>query len=210
MAIQGRAVRTRGALVRAAAAEFDEAGYEGARLSHISELADVSMGALTFHFPAKATLAAAVEEEGLAITKALVERLSDGRAPGFEAVVELTVGLVGLLEEDLVVRSCVRLARERPGGGGRWVDVWLPAVRDQLSLECAGGHSVLIEEVRQGMADLVVYLLAGAELQVRGGIGAPVGVPYSAGRRLERIWRLILAGVLAEQAWSGGTCSLSS
>ncbi|MFI8961059.1 TetR family transcriptional regulator [Streptomyces sp. NPDC053493] len=191
MAIQRRAVRTRGALVRAAAAEFDEAGYEGARLSHISELADVSMGALTFHFPAKAALADAVEEEGLALARALVERLSEGRTTGLEAVIELTVGLVELLEEDLVVRSSVRLARERPGGAGRWTGVWLPAVREQLRLVCA-------EEVREVAADLVVYLLAGAESQVRAAL-AVSGGPVAGGgvaERLGHIWRLALSGVL--------------
>lgn len=200
MAIQGRAVRTRGALVRAAAAEFDEAGYEGARLSHISELAACSMGALTFHFPAKAALADAVEEEGLAITKALVDRLCEGRAPGLEAVIGLTVGLVGLLEEDLVVRSCVRLARERPGGVGRWVEVWLPAVRAQLGEAYEGGRSPHVEEVRQTVADMVVYLLAGAESQVRAAGGGPSSVTRTVAERLERIWRLALAGVLFDDS----------
>ncbi|MFE1380819.1 TetR family transcriptional regulator [Streptomyces sp. NPDC058740] len=193
-------MRTRGALVRAAAAEFDEAGYEGARLSHISELAAVSMGALTFHFPAKSALADAVEEEGLAITKALVERLCEGRAPGLEAVIGLTVGLVGLLEEDLVVRSSVRLARERPGGVGRWVEVWLPAVRDQLGQAYDGGRSPHVEEVRQTVADMVVYLLAGAESQVRAGSDGASSMTRSVAERLERIWRLALAGVLFDEA----------
>ncbi|MEU8760440.1 TetR/AcrR family transcriptional regulator [Streptomyces sp. NPDC048659] len=195
MATQVRAVRTRGRLVRAAAAEFDEAGYEGARLAHISELAAVSMGALTFHFPAKSALADAVEEEGLAITKALVERLCDGRAPGLEGVIGLTVGLVGLLEEDLVVRSSVRLARERPGGAGRWAEVWLPAVRDQLVAAYEGGRSPRVEELRQTLADMVVYLLAGAESQVRAGAQGPSSVTRSVAERMERIWRLALAGV---------------
>ncbi|MEU7643560.1 TetR/AcrR family transcriptional regulator [Streptomyces huasconensis] len=197
MAIQGRAVRTRDALVRAAAAEFDEAGYEGARLSRISELADVSMGALTFHFPAKAALADAVQEEGLAITEALVERLSKGCAPGLDAVIALSVGLVRLLEEDPVVRSSVRLAGERPGGAGRWVDIWLPAVRDHLWPQCEGARSAGIEEVRQAVTDMVVYLLTGAASQVRAGLGVSAGASRSAGERLERIWRLVVAGVVA-------------
>ncbi|MFD7066167.1 TetR family transcriptional regulator [Streptomyces sp. NPDC059913] len=199
MVIQGRAARTRGILVRAAATEFCEVGYQGARLSRISQLAAVSMGALTFHFPAKAALADAVEEEGLAITRDLVERLSKERDPGLEAVVGLTVGIATLLEEDDVVRSAVRLARERPGGAGRWVEVWLPAVREQLHRAYEDGHPPRAEELRQTLADMAVYLLAGAELQVRADREATDPVVRSSAARLERIWRLALTGAPAER-----------
>ncbi|MCP3819189.1 TetR/AcrR family transcriptional regulator [Streptomyces sp. A3M-1-3] len=191
-------MRTRGVLVRAAAVEFGEAGYGGARLSRICESAAVSMGALTFHFPIKAALADAVEKEGGAITRALVERLRKKRGPELDAVIGLTIGLAGLLEEDLVVRSSVRLARERPGGAGRWVDVWLPAVLELLHRAYEGGQLRQAEGSFQAVADMIVYLLAGAESQIRYGVAAPAGASRSASDQLEQIWRLVLCGVAAE------------
>ncbi|GGZ46914.1 helix-turn-helix domain-containing protein [Streptomyces subrutilus] len=197
MVFQERAVRTRSVLVRAAAAEFGEVGYGGARLSRICASAAVSMGALTFHFPVKAALADAVEQEGGAITRALVERLLV-RRPELDAVIGLTVGLAGLLDEDPVVRSSVRLARERPGGGACWVDVWLPAVRDLLHRAYETGQLRQSAASSQTLADMVVYLLAGAELQARVGAELAAGARHSTSDQLERIWRLVLSGVAAE------------
>ncbi|MEV0219954.1 helix-turn-helix domain-containing protein [Streptomyces sp. NPDC050704] len=200
MTVQERAVRTRGVLVWVAAREFDELGYEGARLARICESAAVSMGALTFHFGSKAALADAVEKEGGSITKALVERLLDNHGSELDAVFGLTVGLAGLLETDVVVRSSVRLGRERSRGGGRWVDVWIPAVRELLLRAYEGGQLRQAEASPQTVADLVVYLLVGAESQIRAGAAAPAGAPGSASDQLERIWRLALRGVAAESA----------
>ncbi|MFI8965574.1 ScbR family autoregulator-binding transcription factor [Streptomyces sp. NPDC053493] len=62
MAKQDRAIRTRKAILEAAAAVFDERGYEAAKLSDILALAQVTKGALYFHFDSKEDLAHAVIE----------------------------------------------------------------------------------------------------------------------------------------------------
>ncbi len=58
MSKQERAERTRRALIKSAAAVFEEYGYAQARLALISTGAGVSTGALHFHFENKAAVAA--------------------------------------------------------------------------------------------------------------------------------------------------------
>ncbi|MFG2603388.1 ScbR family autoregulator-binding transcription factor [Streptomyces sp. NPDC048514] len=60
MALQERAIRTRRAILVAAAAVFAEVGYEAATISEILNRADVTKGALYFHFASKEELAQAV------------------------------------------------------------------------------------------------------------------------------------------------------
>lgn len=187
MVMQERAVRTREALVRAAAAEIDGKGYAGATLSGICKSAEVSMGALTFHFANKSELADAVVERGCEVTRELVDAVVASRQCALRSVEALTLGLAELLEEDVAVRSAALLARERPEAATDWTAVWLPVVRGLL--ENAGEQG----ELRAGalpvtVAALVAHLLAGAEVQRR--CGGTVN-------RLEPIWELVLNGVAA-------------
>lgn len=57
---QDRAVRTRQAILEAAAVVFEEHGYDAAKLSDIVSIANVTKGALYFHFDSKDDLAQAV------------------------------------------------------------------------------------------------------------------------------------------------------
>lgn len=60
MAKQERAERTRVAILEAAAKEFDEFGYEGARLERIVERTGATKGAVYFHFRSKLDIARAL------------------------------------------------------------------------------------------------------------------------------------------------------
>ncbi|MGW1161897.1 ScbR family autoregulator-binding transcription factor [Streptomyces sp. NPDC002513] len=60
MARQERAIRTRQAILLAAAEVFDEVGYEAATISDVLQRSGVTKGALYFHFSSKEELAQAV------------------------------------------------------------------------------------------------------------------------------------------------------
>ncbi|WP_405783045.1 TetR family transcriptional regulator [Streptomyces sp. NBC_00859] len=196
MVIQERAARTRGALVRAAAEEIDRNGYEGAALARICKRAEVSMGALTFHFASKDKLADAVGDRGRQLTHDLVDRQLSSRASALCSVVDLTSGIAGLLEQDVIVRSAARLARECPDAVGCWTQVWLPAVR--MLLEQAYREGELGEAGGpEAVADLAVHLMAGAEAHIRTAAAVRGAPSESAAARLVRIWQLALRGVSA-------------
>ncbi|MGQ4419832.1 TetR family transcriptional regulator, partial [Streptomyces sp. SAS_269] len=60
MALQERAIRTRRNILVAAADVFADVGYEAATISEILQRANVTKGALYFHFASKEQLAQAV------------------------------------------------------------------------------------------------------------------------------------------------------
>lgn len=60
MARQERAIRTKLAILNAAAAVFDERGYDAATIGEVLARAGVTKGALYFHFPSKQALAEGV------------------------------------------------------------------------------------------------------------------------------------------------------
>jgi AcrR family transcriptional regulator len=194
---QSRAARTRELLILAAAAEIDRNGYRGATIAGICKAAGVSMGALTFHFANKAELAQAVGELGARTTRGLTAGLRVERPPVLWAVGAVTRGIARLLEDDVVVRSAARLARERPEAGERWSSSWSPVVCGLLERADEAGE-LRPGTVPQTVTDLVEYLLTGVEAHP----WAPSGPAGAEGvvSRLDRVWPLIERAVACEKA----------
>ncbi|MFR9795727.1 adenylyl-sulfate kinase [Streptomyces sp. MS06] len=193
MARQKRATHTRQAVIGAAAREFDLAGYEGTSLSRISKVAEISVGALTFHFPTKGELCAAVLSEGGVLTREALRKVVARPEAALDSVIAVTLELARLLERETVVRAAARLSRELPDGDAVWHAVWIP-VLERLLRQTAPG------EVRPGTDPAVVVTLAthfviGAEAHVRGRLRAPHVHPGQADERLLGLWRLALIGI---------------
>ncbi|MGQ4403048.1 ScbR family autoregulator-binding transcription factor [Streptomyces hayashii] len=105
MALQERAVRTRRAVLVAAAAVFAEVGYEAATISEILARAGVTKGALYFHFSSKEELAQAVLASQLGAIPAVPTRelmLQQGLDEAFVLAHLLAVG-------DPLVQGSIRL-----------------------------------------------------------------------------------------------------
>ncbi|MFI9649031.1 ScbR family autoregulator-binding transcription factor [Streptomyces sp. NPDC052040] len=107
MAKQERAVRTRNALIQSAAELFTQDGFEAVSLSTISSRAGVSNGALHFHFPSKAALAAAVRDAAARrfgrITSA--ERPPPQLGGSLQSLVDTSHALLQGLRHDVVLRA---------------------------------------------------------------------------------------------------------
>ncbi|MGW2540420.1 TetR family transcriptional regulator [Kitasatospora sp. NPDC001574] len=211
---QERAHQTHRALLRAAAAEFDEHGYAGTSLARVSQAAGVTMGALTFHFPSKAALADAVRADAAALTRAAVDPDPGRTPPREEGVAELTDTLTRLLQEEPSVRAAARLTWEQPESAGNWHAGWSPDLRDRLARERAGAARPAATQptaaqpatAESGDLDaldsldleaLAHCLVVGSEALRRGVITLGGGAPVSeeeTRRRLRRLWRRVLAG----------------
>ncbi|MFF4115105.1 TetR family transcriptional regulator [Streptomyces sp. NPDC001714] len=182
--MQKRAARTYDALIRAAAAEFDSRGYEGASLSRISKGASASMGALTFHFPTKRHLADAVRAVGRDAVAVVTDGAEADRRAPLEALEGLTLALVRLLEQDVVARAAARLERDGPCGDPRACPAgeWTHGVRVLLERAAVAG------ELRPGVPpDTVVALLT----WLVAGSGAACRAPA------EEVWQVLLHGMSA-------------
>ncbi|MEW2040835.1 TetR family transcriptional regulator [Streptomyces sp. NPDC005534] len=82
MTRQERAVRTREALIEAAARLFDRDGYEVTSLAAVTAKAQVSAGALYFHFATKADLADAVTHAALSRLRRIIDARTATRTDG--------------------------------------------------------------------------------------------------------------------------------
>ncbi|MEU3064025.1 ScbR family autoregulator-binding transcription factor [Streptomyces subrutilus] len=129
MARQERAVRTRRVILEAAAAVFDERGYDAATIADILSRAGVTKGALYFHFASKQELAQGV----------LDEQFGEGGVPQRESKLQELVDVAMLLayrmKREPMLSAGARLSlgpgmREIFGGGS--VPGWIEFTRTLL------------------------------------------------------------------------------
>ncbi|MYU20817.1 TetR/AcrR family transcriptional regulator [Streptomyces sp. SID8352] len=172
---QERSERTRARLIRASSTVFDAVGYERAALTAISDLAEVSKGALSFHFAAKADLARAVQAEACAVSGARLAELARQEGPGLDLAIAMTHDLVRLMDTDVVVRAGARLAQEidTPGDPSLHCHVnWLGALFQALHRARVDG--TLTEDAEVGAATaLLMSLVVSAAAMSRLPSGPP-------------------------------------
>ncbi|MGW0345984.1 TetR family transcriptional regulator [Streptomyces anthocyanicus] len=203
MTTQPRALRTRRALMRAAAVHFDRHGYEGTSLVRVCREAGISMGALTFHFPTKDKLADALVEQGGAATRAAVDAALEGGAEPapheLRRVRALLLVVARLLESETHVRAAARLTRERPSAGAGWTASWVPPLHELLARAHAQGQ--LRGEADPRIMTLTASsLIAGVDAHLRYLLHAPGGNENEDCTvvQLARMWDFVIHGAQAQ------------
>ena len=194
MAQQERARSTRQAIIDAAARIFEDQGYGGTSLANVAVEAQVTKGALYFHFPAKNVLAAAVIAAQHAMAAEDGERVLAQRWPPLETMILISRGFAVQLVGHSVMRAGIRLTFEASAFGH---DVRQPY------LDWAATFDELTREAQQdGVIGADVDTAAFARLMV----GAYTGVQMVSGiltgradvlERLADLWRTVLPGILA-------------
>ncbi|MFH7598799.1 ScbR family autoregulator-binding transcription factor [Streptomyces racemochromogenes] len=107
---QDRAVRTRRAILDAAAVVFEEYGYDAAKLSDIVNIAKVTKGALYFHFESK---------EGLA--QSVIDAQNQGQPQAlpqqYKAQEFIDIGMVfsHQMRHEVLIRASARLTLDQTG-----------------------------------------------------------------------------------------------
>ncbi|MFC5719647.1 ScbR family autoregulator-binding transcription factor [Streptomyces gamaensis] len=110
MAKQDRAIRTRQTILEAAAAVFDERGYDAATISEILARAEVTKGALYFHFASKEELAHAVVDAQAAMLPPYPDLAWSSR---MQQLVDLGMIFCHRLRVDPLLRGSARLCMEQ-------------------------------------------------------------------------------------------------
>lgn len=163
MARQERAVRTRRTILEAAGAVFDEHGYTSTTIAMVLARAEVTKGALYFHFPSKESLARAVLDEPLPVGAVPPQRCK------LQEIVDVTFVFGQHLLDDALLKGGVRLAVDRSVPGvehsgpfRQWTD------RLVCLLQQARAQGELLPSVEPGdTAELVVGAFAGIQLLSR-------------------------------------------
>jgi AcrR family transcriptional regulator len=128
MARQERAIRTRNAVLDAAAAVFAERGYESATIVEILERADVTKGALYFHFASKEELAQGVLEHA-------VTGMPPEQPIKIQSFVDMGLILAHRLPREPLLRGAARLAADQGAQrffGRPWRE-WIDVAATQLT-----------------------------------------------------------------------------
>ncbi|MGC2997811.1 ScbR family autoregulator-binding transcription factor [Streptomyces sp. G35A] len=110
MAKQERAIRTRKAILTAAAKVFEERGYRAATISEVLSVAGVTKGALYFHFSSKEELAQGILHEQ-------DQQLSvPDRVCKIQQIADTVLLHAYRLQHDQMVRAGVRLTLDQQAG----------------------------------------------------------------------------------------------
>lgn len=186
MAEQERAIRTRNAILLAAAVVFDERGFEAASIAEILSRAGVTKGGLYFHFPSKEALAEAVMAEQIRV---LPDPVDD--AP-LQNVIDLTHHVAGQLQSNPLVRAGVRLALDQGSFGDRsssayqqWIDVLEPYLRQADEQ----GH-LAPQADPQAVTELIVAAFTGVQL-----LSQRLSQHQDLLERLTIMWHHLLPGI---------------
>jgi TetR/AcrR family transcriptional repressor of uid operon len=157
---QQRAVRTRGALVRAAAEEFAESGYAGASVARIAQRAGVTLGTMYHHFQRKGELAREIVRGQPDLVVPPIP------AQGLQRVVDITLTWSYQLLDSPVLLAGARLVMDQDqfiepqeNSHKQWADVVVHSFRAaQRKRELRAGVDV------EAMARLVVNFCTGAQM----------------------------------------------
>ncbi|MBD0322836.1 MAG: TetR/AcrR family transcriptional regulator, partial [Aldersonia sp.] len=112
MARQARAELTRDAVLNGAAEVFLRLGYANASLIDIMTQANVTKGALYFHFGSKEELARAVVDLGNERLRAACAGLLEPTVPALEAAIGISYLVADLATRDPMVAAMFNLSRQ--------------------------------------------------------------------------------------------------
>ena len=184
---QERAERSRAAILDAAADEFDQHGYAGARLERIVERTGLTKGAVYFHFRSKLDLAKALLEEKYGNWPAIVAEIDGSGLRGVEAAVELTQRVGGVFASDVRVRAAMALSQTvlPPGPDADPYEHWVGVVERYLAQEDGLGGGLSPREV----AIVAVQGFFGAYM-----IASERGRLDDLRADIDRLWRALLGG----------------
>ena len=100
MARQARGAATRQKILEAAIELFTDNGFGVTTLNDIADRAELTSGALYYHFESKEALAIGIIDEGWPKTWDLIVKHLDSAALGLESVIRMTFALTDLMQRD--------------------------------------------------------------------------------------------------------------
>ncbi len=160
--MQDRARETREAVLQAGATVFERHGYAAATIAQILTEAQVTKGAMYFHFDSKESLANAIIAEQSNWRAGHV----DPAGCPFQRVIDLSYRFVRALLSDPLVRASIRLTLER-GTFGRPDDIpdpyegWRTSLAGTLEESGACGELTIDSDAA---ANVIVAAVTGAQL----------------------------------------------
>lgn len=184
---------TRRKIITAAVDLFSEIGYPATGLGEIIERADMTKGALYYHFDSKEALAEAIIEEGGASMLAAFHNITDSSSPALENLIHGLFVVCDFSRTDRVAEIGLHLLQTFAGINDTTQRVyasWLDAISAQLHRAATEGD--LREGVDPGAAaEVILAATLGAEALARAGSGGT-----DLRERIVRTWGLLLPALV--------------
>lgn len=197
MVRQARSEATRKRIINAAVDLFAEVGYQATGLGDIIERAEMTKGALYYHFDSKEALATAIIEEGANMALTAFRSISEPSSPALENMIHGVFVVADLMTTDKMVRTGSQLLR----AFGEFNAATALTHGHQLSEMVAQARQAIAEgDLRDGLnPDAVGELIVGAVL------GAEfISNAASSGadliERIARTWALLLPAIASDES----------
>lgn len=197
MVRQARSEATRRRIINSAVQLFNEIGYGATGLGDIIEHAEMTKGALYYHFDSKESLATAIIEEGSANLLRAFSSIQESSAPALERVIHGVFVVADLLRTDMVARSGMHLLR----GFGEFNDAAARTYRAWLDDMTMGVTEAIEEEDLRSdldpraVGETLVAAMLGIEL-----LSDATSSGTDVRQRLARMWELLLPAIVTAES----------
>lgn len=197
MVRQARSEATRRKIITSAVELFNEIGYPATGLGDIIERAEMTKGALYYHFDSKESLATAIIEEGSANLIHAFRSITESSAPTLESMIHGAFVVADLLSTDKVARSGTQLLRafgEFNDTATRTYEGWL------IEMEARARQAIDEGDLRADLdpgavGETIVAAMLGAELLSN---ATDAGVDML--KRVARIWKILLPAIVSDES----------
>jgi AcrR family transcriptional regulator len=199
MVRQARSEATRRKIITSAVELFNEIGYPATGLGDIIERAEMTKGALYYHFDSKESLATAIIEEGSAHLVAAFRNITASSAPALESIIHGVFMVADLLRTDQLARSGTHLLRafgEFNDAAARTYGAWVSEMSERTRQAIDEGD-LRGELDPYAVGETIVGLMLGMELLAN---ATTAGADVMA--RVARTWKVLLPGIVSQDSQS--------
>jgi AcrR family transcriptional regulator len=195
MVRQARSEATRRKIMNAAVDLFTEVGYQATGLGDIIERAEMTKGALYYHFDSKDALASAIIEEGANTALTAFRDIGEPSAPALENMIHGVFVVADLMHTDKLVRTGAQLLR----AFGKYNDATVQT-HAHLVAEMVGQtrRAMIEDDLREDLdpeavSEVIVGSMLGAEL-----LSSVITGGADLSERIARTWSLLLPAIVTE------------
>ena len=197
MVRQARSEATRNKIIAAAVELFNEIGYPATGLGDIIERAEMTKGALYYHFDSKDSLATAVIEEASARLGEAFRSISSSSAPALESMIHGVFVVADLMATDQIARSGTQLLRafgEFNDVAARTYGGWTAEMTERTRQAVDEGD-VRDDVDPQAVGETIVGAMLGAEL-----LASATTAGADVLERVGRAWQVLLPAIVSQDS----------
>jgi AcrR family transcriptional regulator len=194
---QARSEATRRRIIDSAIDLINEIGYPAAGLADIIERAELTKGALYYHFDSKEALATAIIEEGTATVIDTFRGASRSSSPAMENIIHGSFVVADVLSVDRVPQAASRLLRTFGGfnASAKQAYVALLAEVTALTSSAVGEGDLRAGIDAEDAGDVIVSLMLGAEL-----FSSALADSKDLRSRFSRSWAIMLPAIVSDES----------